>query len=213
MAFGALGIGYAMWYDTIHIDVSVNTAEVKLCIPENSWSTTDDNAYVVHSDYQALGTVCSPSPKIGPITLVPSGKDVANIDVALDGCDTMVVTINNAYPYYYNHVGFKVTNEGTIPVKIWKMVLTAGGNEYTYYTDITDIIRCLEMGEGSIVGPDLLVWYGDNFGDQIEPGDSRDFSFEVVVLQPAPQSATMEFSITIYGVQWNEYQKGPIAGY
>jgi len=206
VALGSVGVGYAMWWDTVHIDVHAKVGEVALCFEQLTWTWTDHG-----EDYQALGSVCSPTPSFGPITLVPSSKNVGSIVITSNGCDEMTVTIDNAYPYYYNHVGFYVKNTGTIPLKFWKLVLSAGANTYTYYDN--PVIRCLELGNGTIIGPDLLIRWGNNWGGQVEPGGSLDFSFDVVVLQAAPQSSTMSFTLTLYGVQWNEYVKGPIPGY
>jgi len=37
--------------------------------------------------------------------------------------------MHNVYPWYYEHIAFKVHNDGTIPLKIWRIII----NENVYY--------------------------------------------------------------------------------
>ena len=118
---------------------------------------------------------------------------------------SMTVTLDNAYPYYFDHIAFVVHGLGTIPLKIWKvnfwsddtLVKTLYANGYVYLN--------LD-GDGAY---DLELWWGDGWGTQLHYCDPHDISFELLVLQPAPQNATLTFTIQLVGIQWNEYSPGP----
>ncbi|NPA95966.1 MAG: hypothetical protein GXO32_00005, partial [Crenarchaeota archaeon] len=123
--------------------------------------------------------------------------------------DTMVVTLHNVYPWYYTHIAFKVTNDGTIPVKIWRVVIDG---KYYYKLNEQQLRQGVEIDLNHDGKPDVLIWWGDNFGAQLHPGQSADISFDITVLQGAPQGATLTLTISLQAVQWNEYSPGPIGG-
>ncbi len=84
---------------------------------------------------------------------------------------------------YYTHIAFKVCNSSTIPMKIWKIEI----DNMTYYA-----INAQELQNGDPIDlsgdgqADVIVWWGDNFGVQLEPGDCADMSFDLSVTQEAP---------------------------
>ncbi len=135
-------------------------------------------------------------------------KDVGCTNVELidsdgDGdYDTMNITLYNVYPWYYTHIAFKVHNDGTIPLKIWRVVF--GGVEY-YELNEQELQQGVELDISGDGQPDILVWWGDNFGVQLHPCQSADISFDLTILQTAPQSSTMSFTISFDAVAWNEY--------
>jgi len=119
------------------------------------------------------------------------------------------VTLHNVYPWYYTHIAFKVTNDGTIPVKIWRVVIDG---KYYYKLNEQQLRQGVEIDLNHDGKPDVLIWWGDNFGAQLHPGQSADISFDITVLQGAPQGATLTLTISLQAVQWNEYSPGPIGG-
>jgi hypothetical protein len=210
-ALSSISIAYAAWTDTIMIDGDIDTGELKWELiygPHGSSHGTgpDWNCFFTLEDYN--------------IGLAPEGKDVADTIVEIDNTvthpHTMTVTIENAYPYYYDHITYKVHCYGDIPLKIWKVNFIVNGvivktlTEDNYwaeryvYLDLT--------GEGD---PDVEVWWGNplNGVEQLHYCYDLDRSFEILVLQPAPMNSELSFTIEYVAIQWNEYTSdGSIIG-
>jgi hypothetical protein len=204
LALGALGVGYAMWSDTVTLNASVTTDDVDLCISEFGGSPpfTNDPSGGVSLDHSALGSTCGP-PIVFGAGQPSEYKDVASTDVSFVDCHTLAVTVNNAYPYYAAAVDFEVCNTGSVPVKLWYATVSdTNGHSWTIYTDPTD--RCLDIdGDGEY---DMIIRLGDSWGNQKEPDECYDLSFSFVFLQPLDQGLReLHFTITWTVVQWNEY--------
>ena len=108
MAIMVIAGAVAMWSDTLKINATIKTGEVK--VKFSSWTCSDKG-----SDPQAQGFQNE------------EGKDVASCNVeASDGENpiTLSVTLNNAYPGYSVDVTFTVDNIGTIPVKLHNYSIT-----------------------------------------------------------------------------------------
>ncbi|MFN3268756.1 MAG: hypothetical protein ACK416_05820, partial [Zestosphaera sp.] len=106
------------------------------------------------------------------------------------------------YPWYYTHIAFKVHNDGTIPLKIWRVII----NDVAYYElNEQELQQGVELDLNGDGEPDVTVWWGDNFGVQLEPCQSADISFDLTVLQAAPEGATLTIYISFEAIQWNEY--------
>ena len=106
------------------------------------------------------------------------------------------------YPWYYTHIAFKVCNDGTIPVKIWRVQVD---DQYYYELNEQELNQGVEVDLNNDTLPDLTIWWGDNFGKQLHPGQCADISLDLTVLQPAPQGTTLSFLVLLQAVQWNEY--------
>jgi hypothetical protein len=100
--------------------------------------------------------------------------------------ETLLVTINNAYPSYYCTVFFHIHNNGTVPVKI--LGLSLGGPA---------------IEDGHVTGE----WTEIKIGDQIDPGLDLAVQgdLDLHVEQSAPQGSTLELIGKIQLVQWNEF--------
>jgi hypothetical protein len=200
LALGTMGIGYSLWYQTVYVNGTVQTGSVDMCIEDGNWLQLDGGP-----DHTAT-TSCETG-AISGIGFVPEEKEVGWTEISRPDCYTLEVTVHNAYPCYYNVIDFAVDNTGTIPVKLWKAVVTTDYDEYTFYDDFW---QCLDLdGDGN---NDLWLRWGDSWGNQREPGGHYDLSFDFHVLQPAPQGpdTTLTFTVELYWVQWNEYVAGPI---
>ncbi len=188
----------AMWSAKLGTNVTVQTGTMILAFKGNSVNVQDPCG-VRSNDYNAtLGSD-------GSLNITRLDKDVACTSAVLldkngDGYyDTMNVTIHNAYPWYYSHISFIVYNPGTVPLKIWKVVIDG----HTIYARSEGNGVPLDLnGDGK---PDVMVWWGDNFGSQLDHNGKADISLYIVVLETAPQHSTLTFQIEMYGVQWNGY--------
>lgn len=196
LALGSLGVGYALWSDTAFLDVSVQTGNV---------------------EWEYLRPPISPGepPRPPIVTQDDTGddpplflKDVANttwlyIDSDSDGdFDTLQITISNAYPGYTNHCAFWVHGKGSVPLHIEKVHFLVNDIVVETKTAIGGI--SFDLGDGAIAGDDVYVYWGDNFGAQLHECDFADMSFDITILQPSPQGATMSFEIQLEAVQYNE---------
>jgi hypothetical protein len=215
-AFGALGIGYAHWSQTLYVDGTVNTG--KLCWGFESGSLL--SLYDSSNDpppYKDGVAEVDKDPSIG----VGFWGDVIKLDknvgwVTLElrddkGCDhkgkklyaTANVCLHNVYPCYYAEIHVRVANGGTIPVNFESLKLDGVEIEVGehYWND------WMEFSWGN--GPPEEI--------QIDPCGWKEISFMIHILQegdvPAPgadpvagaeQGATYTFDIEMVGVQWNK---------
>jgi len=201
VALGTFGVSYAMWSDSVTLSGPVNTGSV---------------------EWEFMGPVVNLDPCVTPPSVSNDwncfydlyggdwelmGKDVACTDVVISSPDTLTVTVNNAYPYYGNHIAFKVHGLGSIPLRFWKLEFYRDGIliDETYVED-----KYVYLDYNADDKDDLQLWWGDNLGSQLEYCNKLDMSFELLVLQPAEQNATYTFTMKLIAVQWNEYVPGPI---
>jgi hypothetical protein len=213
IALAMSGATYALWYEDMYIYTDVETAEISWEFWHPSW-------------YDNPGVPPFPLLIWGDHGLDPPLylKDVASSSHWFDDSDddgdfdTLYLIFQNVYPYYEDHFAFAVHCNGILPIHIWKVefsnydgtviygVLYANGNVY------------LDIGgpDGPDVPdgePDIVIWWGDHFGEQLHYCDSADLSFNFKVLQPCPQGVLLELLIRIVAVNYNEYEAGPIDGY
>lgn len=98
MALAGVGASYAMWNDTLIMDVTVSTGTVSV-----EWSI--DNVHDTE----------------------PLDKDVSSIEAVIDGKE-MTVTITNAYPCITYHLFFDIHCTGSIPVHLYPYYSPPFGN-------------------------------------------------------------------------------------
>lgn len=106
-----MGTAFAMWSETLLVNVDVYTGEVDVAFTD--WICSD-----IGPDPQAPGFSNA------------EGKDVASCAVDVEVLDNegdvikLLVTITNAYPGYAVDVNMSITNIGTIPVKLYSYGIT-----------------------------------------------------------------------------------------
>jgi predicted ribosomally synthesized peptide with SipW-like signal peptide len=208
LALGALGVTFAGWTDTVTVNGTVGTGEV--CIEWFVDNNTDvcphgtegDNYYDGQLDWNLDVEEFTGNPDGYPNTYLPrrlTDKNVACTTVTGHGTDTLHITVDNAYPLYYNDIEIEWINCGTIPIKLQSFDLnplnfTLASAPWT--PDANDALFI----EVSTTAP----------GAQYEPwgprGDSHAHSLKFVVQQKALQNHAYEFEITVNVVQWNEYE-------
>lgn len=197
LALGSLGVGYAAWTDTVTIAGTVTTGDVNWefsGMPGQSDAGLDPNCFF----------------DLNGGTWVTMDKNVASTAVAYEaGAEPhlMTVTIDNAYPYYANHISFAVHGLGSIPLRVWKVnFLVDDIVVETIYVGDQYIYLDLD-GDGA---DDLEIWWGSYFGLQLHECNRLDKSFELLVLQAAPQNSRLSFTIEIVAIQFDEYLPGPL---
>ena len=201
----------AMWSETLRINVTVKTGELDWEFVNGSVTYKDAcGLQPGYGDYGGNDWNASRLPEPAAEQLDKDvGCTIATlVDTDGDGdYDALNVTLNNTYPWYYTHIAFKVHNDGTIPLKIWRVVIVTANDTYTYY-ELNE--QELQQGEELDVDgdgqKDILVWWGDNFGKQLHPCQSADISLDITVLQQAKEGTTYNFLIKLDAIQWNEYE-------
>lgn len=212
MALSAVGFGFAKWSNTVSATSNANTGSLKL--------TWVDNSLIQHDKGPDLHYVQGMDPLKAPF-VDSELKDVGSttgsfMDTNGDGTlDLFDVTIDNAYPYYYNEISGKITNTGTVPLIIQKPILRWMNSVQTIEDGIVywlgkdgrvivptpeQISTPLKVGDNWVLE---LRWM-DNADRQLHPGRVFEESFEVQVLQAADQKTKYNFQIGVEGIQWNE---------
>ena len=230
LALGTLGVGYAMWSETLTIDGTVYTGTVDV---EFSQYSNDEGP-----DGYAGGDVYSGifDPKV-PGTWDPSDqtwggdielKNVGSTDCDLETANTLTVTVNNGYPCYFGSVLFDIHNVGTVPVKVlsFKLIEVSEGGTVTtlttplaltactwYYVDMdtsppTITPSATPPPAGAAACDDFafhLSEYSDPYDlDQIDPGQVGYGDITVHVEQDAAMTTSYDFSIEVEVCNWNE---------
>jgi hypothetical protein len=183
MALGSLGAGFGLWSKTLTLDGTVKTGRVDGqwlfggCFEFNSWPDFPTSG----SDYGEA-----------------EGKEVGSWSVFPDPSDDhdLLFTIVNAYPSYAADCEVHFRNNGTIPVYIRGFNIVPGSN-------LTDC----ELTDGNPIKlecDELIVWYFDGLGYQMDPGTAKVGSLVVHVEQLAEPLATYEFGVQVCMAQWNE---------
>jgi hypothetical protein len=146
-----------------------------------------DAVFTLVSNLDPLGPPISYDPKNATARW---DKDVGWTTV--DGIEeeTIYITLHNVYPCYYNDLEVEYTNVGSVPVKIQDIIFDAN------FT--------ISSAMGANNGEIWIAW-ANGIGSQIEPGETAGSSLKIHVEQPAQMNTDYGFSVTIYLVQWNEF--------
>ena len=180
----SIGIAYAMWSETLRINVTVNTGEVDV-----EWSK-----------YWSNDTTEKPE--------VP--LDVTTVKIVEEKYDEegdlikLGVTIENAYPCYKVGIYGMVDNIGTIPVKLLSATLIYDGKKIPL-----ELCKWVDLDFDGDGEPELNVHLGlsedgGKDGIQIDPKGYDTYELVIHVKQNAKELATYKFEVEFVFAQWNE---------
>jgi len=191
-ALAGASTGYALWYDNLHLDASVETGSIE-------WVFL--NVAYMDGNYGIPDFHCNPGFEGGYYW--QGTKDVGWTYGEVTDDHTVTISLNNVYPCYFTMISLYIKVLGTIPVHIQSVTYTSDYETITI-DDGTPVDDLDLDGDGQ---PDIEIWWKDNwFGDQYHPGDYvEETSFWLHIMQPAPQSAQLSFDMTLTCVQYNEY--------
>lgn len=153
----SMGMAFAMWSSTLKVNATVNTGELDWEIMEGTIIQLDTCDFPVN-DYNASFLPLPGSQQLG--------KNVGCTDLELidsDGdrdYDTLKITMYNVYPWYYEHIAFKVHNDGTIPLKIWRVII----NNNMYHELNLGVMEGEYFDFDGDGKNDTLIWRGNGFG-------------------------------------------------
>jgi predicted ribosomally synthesized peptide with SipW-like signal peptide len=195
MALGSLGVGYAMWSDTVTIDGTVETGVLELGIVKMSADLiqTKDVA-TVDISYEGL---------IGPWQ-----PPCANPPGALaNAWEKAIVTIDKAYPCLTVDLEGYVGSLSTIPMHIVSIAISDPTGQLTWQPTPADPSW---TGFFYVTGdvdkvPIIKVEIINLVSTQLEGEcDTDKFDLILHVEQPAEQDHTYNFEVVITGQQWDE---------
>jgi len=202
LALGALGVGYAKWSDTVVINGSISSGEV--CLEWTGAYGSKDPCTPPTKDW-----TCDP----GFTNICQGDKDIGCTTVVMEDEDTISVTLDSVYPCYFNEISSHIHNCGTIPVKIAPAILS-----YPDPANPGETIEVeLEFGKIAYIAGDdqyggisnvIEIKWLEPSGVQLHPCVEWELSWYIHILQPAKQGSQYTFTITIEGIQWNEYPPG-----
>ncbi len=171
------GVAYAMWSETLRVNVIVNTGEVDI-----EWSSVECDDTGIDPGYDKDVASCS-------VEIIDLEEPAAKIHIEID----------NAYPCYTVVITGVVDNVGTIPVKLLGITLDEMDIEpCTVYE--------LDLDGDGLPDLNVHVEFVDLEGDgtQIDPGEADAFRITIHVKQDAKELATYEFEMEFAYAQWNE---------
>jgi len=226
LALGGLGVGYAMWYQTLTISGDVSTGSV-------CWEFCNQR-FTDHSSPEGSGYVWTPQSPFTEEDWLENFADYTTNDgfeggftrldknVAWGTCrilndegledthgKTIELTMHNVYPSNFNEFGFYVQNCGTLPLRIANVKFLDNNGEVIATLTENGYVALDLNNDDQADCPDIEISYKDNFDVEIEAGwgcdDSPEYSFWIHTLQCAPQGKDLTFSIEITAVQFNEY--------
>ncbi len=203
LALGTLGVGYALWSETLVIGGTVDTGEVSVrwVVPFASQDTDKD-----WTCDDGFGNIRGPGDN-------PNAKAVGSTTVWIVDDHTVGVILDDVYPSYFNKITLSAENIGTIPVILAGAELTYSdpdpnnpGQFLTVPMPDQQLVYIPGDDQYGGISNVIEVMWGNNTGAQIDPGDQIwTDSFSIHILQPAKQGSQYSFTITREAIQWNEY--------
>ncbi len=201
LALGSLGFAYAAWTDTVYIEGTVETGEVKLGIAELTLTLEDDTKRVASIEGWFVGEPLAskphPDPDKPPFVFYEGAKFV----------------IENAYPQILARVTYVVGNLGTIPLIISDIsfvVTCEDGEELTFEWMIpppaSPAVGKVYDNRGPVDGWVMTVDFINSIGVQLEYCGQEKSQFDLFFRQPLKQDHTYTIVATIEAIQWNKYE-------
>jgi len=215
LAMGSLGVGYAMWSDTLTITGNVNTGELVV-----EFSSQYDNDDGQQNDPMEAGSWSGFDTREPEWVGNRYEKNVASTtSTFVDGGTTAQILITGGYPCYWGSVAWDITNTGTIPVKLFSVKLIELSKNTPVWTGSIDLVigtrYYVDVDRPNI---DTTLDAGDDFSfilsahgtDQIDPdtwANSDGIAYldvTVHVEQDAEEKTLYDFKIEYVFAQWNE---------
>ena len=175
-ALSTVGLTYSMWSESLSITGTIETGYLS-------------GIWVVAANFDPPPPDSTGDPSHPNI--LPRTKDVGYTSVEGLGTDTLIITVHNGYPCYYNDLQVEFDYTGSVPVHIVDIIVEPIGG------------WTLASAYGADDG-EMWVDFVDGIGSQLHQGDTAAASFKIHVEQPAKQDSTYAFTVKIVLVQWNE---------
>jgi hypothetical protein len=198
LALGTMGIGHALWSDSLYVEGWIETGYV--CWEWTGVTTSDPGPpnYVIDQN-------CRPGFEGPPPYFWYAGKNVGYTDAAIVDSHTIQITMVNVYPCYFAEISLYARNCGTIPVHFERVIIRSDYGEHIIDWYQSTRYPAMELDLNGDGYPDIEFSWGNHISSQWHPGDDTgEMSFWIHVMQPAPQGAELTFQIILEAVQYNE---------
>ena len=195
-----VGTAYAHWEKTIYISGYARTGTLDFIWADVG--TSDDYAPLFNEDQTA---------EDGFITRPPiwdTDKDVAWAEAWVDAVDPhyMYVHIHDGYPSYAVMVTTHIDVRGTIPIHVYQIIFRDDlGNIVGTYEYMGDQVVQMDL-DGDLL-PDVEIMWNAIFDDpywQLHPGDYKEVSFYIHIMNNVQFYSQYKFSVEITGCNYNE---------
>jgi hypothetical protein len=204
LAMGALGVGYALWWDELMVQGNVDTGV--LCW---EWSRTP-----LTTDKGPPPTFINPDMNIlpgfeGDWFYAPGMKDVGYTYAVKDDDKHITFNLVNVYPCYFDMFSIYYQNCGTVPLH-FEYITFYSGPEATPWDSVTlnwiaEEYAPFGLDLDNDGKDDIEFRWGNHIGSQLHPGEeSGEVSFWIHILQECPQGEQLSFHATLRAVQYNE---------
>lgn len=198
LALGALGVSYALWWDDLYIEGSVDTGD--LCWQWTGVSCLDPGPPPGQISYDWH---CRPG-FAGPVPYFWVGdKDAGWTICNVEDEKHISLELWNVYPCYFNEVSLYIRNCGTMPLH-FERVIFESPYDTGFIVVAENTVGTLDISGDGV--PDIEFKWGNHLGMQLHPGDdSGEISFWLHILQTCPQGEPdLTFTITLVAQPWNE---------
>lgn len=207
VALAMAGIAYAHWSQTLYIEGTVHTNTFTLGFTELTCAEKYVDEHGIKQDGEYLGK------DVGWFECEMANL-ITDPVTGLSGNEKCIVTIHNAYPCYWVHITFVITNLGTTPAHFKDLRIIDPTGELNFVWDIPWPASPAKghmwkdfNGDG-VESPDeeiLNFEVIDGWDAQLHTGDMLKAEVDVHLKQPAEQGHTYEFVVEIEGIQWNAW--------
>ena len=213
LALGSLGVGYAMWSDTVTISGPVTTGTLNLSFDEV------EPSYCVEWYYDESGNL-QPGEFMGKnvgnataTRLFPEQDSVTD----KTGYETLQIVVNNAYPGYFVATHFLLHNIGSVPLDVTSYDIS-GQKQKPDGTLIYNLLwgpvgsgywqNVYEDADasGNITAGDpwvLRFRISNHLPVQIDPCYTEKREVDIHFLQPLQQLKKYVFTVVINSEQWS----------
>jgi len=183
------GFAYAHWSETLYISGTVDTSELdwEFRTPISCMDEPDTNDYAGDCEWNNW----QGDKDVGGPTILEL------VDTDGDGDkDTLDVTLQNVYPWYFECITFHIHNNGEVPLEFVKVIID--GQEFTSGTPTV----FLDLNGDDV--DDIKIKYLDCLGSQLHPCDWIEVSIFILILQnDAIEGQTLTFTIQLVAENWS----------
>jgi hypothetical protein len=218
LVVAATGVAYSLWSEQLTVKTSVATGELDIRINSAvmldgcSGTTPDYNIQVDQEgkpDFTRYFQI-SDDVACGNAQLIDSDND--------GDTDTVIVTLNNVYPRYYNQLSFSMENIGTIPLKLWYIEVDDSNGQPIarfYLNNIDELTGkngyMIDLNGDS--KPDVAISLRDGLGELLDTGGAvTSYTIQFAILDDAPEGSQLAFYVKPVAVQWNGYTESAPSG-
>ena len=206
---GLMGVGYGVWSQQMQVEGVVVTDDMDMNFDKAF--TNDDNvvdpsgkddgdtgdcaiapgAFAGSCDPSDKGVIGGPDPRYDKHI----GLCVASVVQASTG-GKIQINVTDGYPSYWCTMWFDLDNDGSVPVKLDKVLLN--GSEITPSTD--NLVDADQDGDN-----DLLVHVSElQLCDQFDPGTMVQGNVDTHIEQGADEAEAISYELEFIYVIWNE---------